>query len=314
MTFSETVQKILSLNVQSASSVRKEAARALLKEVKQSHSTTARELRKEMVRKAKPLILARPTEPEMRTVVRVLLRATHVSDNIHQAKREAERAVEEYEADRENALKEIAEHSWRCFPENSVVLTHCHSDTVIEVLKHARKKGRVRHVFATETRPLFQGRKTAAELGRAGIPCTSIVDSAAFSVLRDCDVFATGADAILADESVVNKIGTAPISWSAGLFKVPHLVFTSSHKFDPATSIGLREQIEVREPKEVWRQHGRRVHAWNPAFDICPGRWIDSIVSEKGSLTPKQFARQMEKELALDKKDREFVSLVKMLQ
>ncbi len=314
MTFRETLQKILSLNVQGASNVRKETARALLKEVRNSRATSVKDLRKELVHKSQPFILARPTEPEMRTVVRVLLRATHASENVREVKRAVEEAVQNYEMDREKILKIIAENGWREFPQNSLVLTHCHSHTVVEVLKKARKRGRLRHVFATETRPLFQGRQTALELHKAGIPCTSIVDSAAHSVLRECDLFVSGADAILADESVANKIGTAPISWSCQLYKVPHLVFSSSHKFDPATSIGLQEKIEVRNPKEVWNSRQHRLHAWNPAFDLTPGKWIDRIVSEKGSLTPKQFVRQMEKELALDKKDREFVSLVRQLQ
>ncbi|GAG07633.1 unnamed protein product, partial [marine sediment metagenome] len=59
------------------------------------------------------------------------------------------------------------------------VFTHCHSSTVMNILKESWKHGVKFEVFCTETRPLFQGRKTAEELADDGIPVTLLVDSAA---------------------------------------------------------------------------------------------------------------------------------------
>ena len=53
---------------------------------------------------------------------------------------------------------------------------------------------------------------TARDLSKAGIKTTLIVDNAASTVLKKCDFFFTGADAMLADGDIINKIGTNQIS------------------------------------------------------------------------------------------------------
>ena len=60
---------------------------------------------------------------------------------------------------------------------NSTIFTHCHSSTVIDSLIYSKKKNF--QVFNTETRPLYQGRKTTKELLKAKIKVTGIVDAAA---------------------------------------------------------------------------------------------------------------------------------------
>jgi len=56
-----------------------------------------------------------------------------------------------------------------------VIFTHCHSTNVVNSLIYAKKKGKKFQVYNTETRPLFQGRKTANELKKAGIKVTMLL-------------------------------------------------------------------------------------------------------------------------------------------
>ena len=60
---------------------------------------------------------------------------------------------------------------------NSIIFTHCHSTNVVNALVYARRKGKKFEVYNTETRPLFQGRKTSKELAKAKIrqPCLVIL-------------------------------------------------------------------------------------------------------------------------------------------
>ena len=72
-----------------------------------------------------------------------------------------------------NVRKRIAEVGYRKF-KGKKVFTHCHSSTVVEILKKAKNV----RVYNTETRPLYQGRKTARELSKNRIKVTMFVDSA----------------------------------------------------------------------------------------------------------------------------------------
>jgi hypothetical protein len=59
----------------------------------------------------------------------------------------------------------------------TVVMTHCHSSSVLNVFRRATEDHRVFKVAVTETRPRLQGLKTAKELVGMGIPVYYMVDS-----------------------------------------------------------------------------------------------------------------------------------------
>src|SRR3989338_5882476 len=84
------------------------------------------------------------------------------------------------------------------------IFTHCHSSTVVGVLKLNKKLT----VFNTETRPLYQGRRTGEELNKAGINVVNIVDAAALEYIQKSDAVVLGADAILNNGDVINKVGS----------------------------------------------------------------------------------------------------------
>ncbi|GAI17822.1 unnamed protein product, partial [marine sediment metagenome] len=69
----------------------------------------------------------------------------------------------------DNAQEKINQHVLKIIKNRDVIFTHCHSTNVVNSLINAKKKGRKFQVYNTETRPLYQGRKTAQELRRAGI-------------------------------------------------------------------------------------------------------------------------------------------------
>ncbi len=112
------------------------------------------------------------------------------------------------------------------------VITHCNAGalatvgygTALGVIRSAHLDNPDLHVWADETRPVFQGaRLTAFELGRDGIACTVIADGAAASVLRGGGVGAAivGADRIAANGDVANKIGTYGLAVAARHHGVP---------------------------------------------------------------------------------------------
>ncbi len=173
------------------------------------------------------------------------------------------------------------------------VFTHCHSSTVMGILKEAKRQGRKFEVFCTETRPLFQGRKTAAELALAGIPVTLFVDSAARLALKRCDIFLMGADCITAEGKTINKIGSGMFCEIANKYDTPAYSCASSWKFDPASVFGFEEPIERRNPREVWDRPPRGVRIMNPAFEKISPDLVSGIISELGVFKPEAFVQEV---------------------
>lgn len=133
-------------------------------------------------------------------------------------------------------------------------MTHCHSGSVVKTLVEAHKQGKNIKVYNTETRPLYQGRKTSADLVKAGVPDTMIVDdSAPFFIDNiyesdiDIDMLIIGSDAIKMDGSVYNKIGSFSLALSAWHSKIPVYVVGSLTKIDTENTV----KIEQRSGKEL---------------------------------------------------------------
>lgn len=171
---------------------------------------------------------------------------------------------------------------------NSPVFTHCHSSTVTQTLIKAKKQGKHFEVYNTETRPLFQGRKTSEELAKAGIKVTEVVDSAAEIMLKKSKVMFIGADAVLKDGSVINKIGSGMLAEIANDHKVPVYILTDSWKFS-----NKPVKIEERNYKEVWKNAPKNIKIQNPTFEKIEAKYITAIISELGILKPKEFVRKI---------------------
>lgn len=117
----------------------------------------------------------------------------------------------------DSAQEEINKNILKVMGGKDVIFTHCHSTNVVNSLIYAKKKRKKFEVYNTETRPLFQGRKTARELRKSKIKVTMFVDSALGVALsreqgtkKVTKVF-LGADALL-DNGIINKIGSEVIA------------------------------------------------------------------------------------------------------
>ena len=312
-TFGKTISEIKSLKIQGSSKVRKAAVNALRKSVSQSRAKTLVAFRRELERHCLQILKARPTEPETRTAIRIILKAASLhSPNLQEVKDNTIQTIHNYERDRAEAMEKIALYGSRLIQKGDTIMTHCHSNTVEEILKKAKKK--IEMVYCTETRPLFQGRITASNLAKAGIPVTLIVDSAAEKFMHPVDKVFVGCDAVLSEGSVVNKIGTGHIAQTAKKHHNPFFVCTSSHCFDPATYFGFEEKIEERASEEVWANPPKKVKIRNPAFDIVDAFYVHSIITEIGVFNPENFALEMYNLLELGTRQQPFMSLLNSLR
>jgi methylthioribose-1-phosphate isomerase len=180
----------------------------------------------------------------------------------------------------------------------SSILTHCNSGalatggigTALGVIFTAHKLGRVKMVYADETRPLLQGsRLTAWELKQEKVPSTLICDNMAAFLMaqKKIDCVIVGADRIAGNGDFANKIGTYSVAVAAKYHGLPFYVAAPLSTFDFKIKTGKQIPIEQRKPEEV-RSFGQSVTApadigvYNPSFDVTPGSLVTAFITEKG--------------------------------
>ena len=171
-----------------------------------------------------------------------------------------------------------------------VIFTHCHSSTVVDALIYAKKNGKKFEVYNTETRPLFQGRKTFRELKKAGIKVTMFVDSAARIAMLDkqgtkkVDKVFLGADA-LQKQGVVNKVGSGMFAKIAYENKISVYILADSWKFSKK-----KIELEKRGFREIWKKF-RGIE--NPAFEFVEKKFITKVVNEFGTKNFDEFLKKV---------------------
>lgn len=282
----ETAERIKALEIQGATAIAVAAISALT-EFSKEFSGNEKEFVNQFIENSNALISARPTEPMLRNSIRFVLSA--LKKNIDQGIKVMQRVVEESGRQfidyASTSQQKIAKIGSKRIQDKSVVFTHCHSSTVIGILKQAFADGKKFEVICTETRPKLQGRMTAAELAEAGIPVTLIVDSAMRVFVRKADIVLVGSDAVAANGAVVNKIGSSLLALAAKEMRKPFMVASETYKFDPETALGSLEEIEQRPAGEI-SEDIPGVQIKNPAFDITPPDYIDCIITEEGVISP----------------------------
>jgi translation initiation factor 2B subunit (eIF-2B alpha/beta/delta family) len=259
--FQKILEDIKSVKVQGAENVAKAGIKAFLLNPTKSS--------------AKKILATRPTEPLMQNAIKLLLKSK-------KPKVTADKFLKNLKKAHETTVKKGA----MLIKNDMNIYTHCHSSTVIDILKYAKKK-RKKHfvVYTSEVEPLLQGRMTANDLAKAKIKVFIAPDLAAEESISKCDLFLFGADAFT-KSIVANKIGTSTLNRMARNHKVPSYSCGVSSKFTK------RIQIEKRPSWEVWDRRHEKIKVLNPAFDKTKMKDISGIVSEFGILTPKQFIKK----------------------
>lgn len=264
--------------------------RRILKEIKEVKIQGATNIAKKALfayqlfpsrRTKKKLLKLRPTEPMLLNVLNRIEKQPHTQ------------LIKHFSESQEKINKNIL----RLIKSNDIIFTHCHSTNVVKSLIYAKKHKKKFLIYNTETRPLYQGRKTSKELSKAGIKVTQFIDSAIAIALtksqgtkRVNKVF-FGADALL-KRGIINKVGSGVIAQIAHDNKIPIYIIADSWKYSPKEI-----NLEERDFHEVWEKIPKESHIKirNPAFEFVPRKYIKGIVSEFGILTYGRFLKKVSK-------------------
>jgi len=247
------------------------------------------------------LLLTRPTAVNLFWAVEEMKKVFEQKNNsndIYQIL--AKKAIEIHKKD-EEYCERIGRKGLTLFKQKSNVLTHCNTGklatggigTAFGIIKTAFENGLINHVFADETRPLFQGlRLTAFELEKNGIPFSLQTDSSAAELMKQgkVDLVITGADRIALNGDSANKIGTYNLAIIANYHNIPFYIAAPSTTIDKKISTGEEIKIEYRNKNELIYSEDHPItlenlNAFTPAFDVTPSHLISGIITEEGVFT-----------------------------
>ena len=298
------VRAIKTMQVRGAPAIGCTAAYGMALVAQRSSGTTSAAIIDELARAKLQLDAARPTAVNLAWATgRMLLVArNHAADDLATFKRVLLDEAHAILAEDLAMCEAMGLHGVRLIPPRGHVLTHCNAGglatagygTALAPIRFAHAQGRPIHVFVDETRPFLQGaRLTAWELQRAGVPLTLITDSMAGYFMRrgEVDCVIVGADRVVANGDIANKIGTYSLAVLAHAHNIPFYVAAPSSTVDFALATGDAIPIEQRDPAEVTTIGGRAiapagVSAAHPAFDVTPHELISAIITERGVVYP----------------------------
>lgn len=267
--FKRILSDIKSVKIQGAENIAKAGIQAfLLKEAQENPNIST-----------KKIIETRPTEPLLQNAIKFLSKS-----------RSPKRVSKRFLSYINLSHKKIAKYGSRLIRNNMNIFTHCHSSSVVSILKYAKIKKKKFVVYNTETFPLFQGRKTAQELAKAGIKVIHVPDSAGEFALKKCDLFLFGSDAFL-KKGAVNKTGTLMFCKLAKQYNIQRYSCGISLKY------AKKIKLEMRKGKEIWDERNKNIEVLNPAFDIVPRKYITGVVSEFGIFPYKKFIKKAKENL-----------------
>ncbi len=153
------------------------------------------------------------------------------------------------------------------------VLTLSRSGTVREALLLSDPD----RVIFLESRPGCEGVGVAADLADAP-DVTLTLDAAVSHAMTEVDTLLVGADTVLADASVVNKVGTRTAAGAAARESVPVYAVAAADKISPS----LDARLESIDRESITENDSIGIDC--PLFDRTPADLVTGVITEAGVL------------------------------
>ncbi|NXR63975.1 EI2BD factor, partial [Rhadina sibilatrix] len=213
----------------------------VFKQLIRDYSTPSNEeLSRDLVAKLKPHISflnqCRPLSASMGNAIKFLKKEIScLPDTLREdeAKEKLQDVIDKYLREKiVLAAEAISRSAFEKINDHDVILVYGCSSLVNRTLCDAHaKKGRAFRVIVVDSRPRLEGRETLRRLGRRGIHCTYVMINAISYVLPEVTKVLLGAHALLANGSVMSRVGTSQIALVSKAYNVPVLVCCETYKF-----------------------------------------------------------------------------------
>ena len=156
------------------------------------------------------------------------------------------------------------------------VITLSRSGTVSEILKLWHQRNNNLRVVICESRPKFEGRLMAKELADKGISVELITDAMMGLIVPNVDAAIIGADIVLKNGNVVNKVGSKLLALLCREYKKPFYVVTSHSKLSKRKIFKPKKE----NPQEIWDRKVKNLSMSNIYFEEIEKKLITKIFTE----------------------------------
>ncbi|KAI8646869.1 hypothetical protein BD408DRAFT_409346 [Parasitella parasitica] len=205
-----------------------------------------------------------------------------------------------------SAREKAAEIGAQFVHDNAVVLVQGYSRVIMGVLYHAANVQNKRFkVYVTEGRPNSDGIQAVSALRKNGIPCRAVLDSAVGYIMDKVDMVFVGAEGVVENGGIVNKIGTYQIALVANALSKPVYAVAESYKFVRVYPLNQYD-IPSETPEIVTFTTRRKSFSTtgdaetidelalsNPSVDYTPPQYITLLLTDLGVLTPSGVSDEL---------------------
>ena len=222
----------------------------------------------------------RHVQPTMAPIKNTTGRLLHKIDSARQTSKSTveyrkliEQMSQEEIIENENAAELVSRNLRDIIARKNRILTHSYSSTVKRAIQLCPNRGL--HIYVTESAPGFEGRALSHDLAELGFNSIVLPDTAASAFPFQFDAVVLGADSVLNDGSIVNKVGTKIIARTAQQSHIPVYIAAERSKLDCMHFLGVPLIL-------------------NETFDLTPADCITSIITEIGEMKPIKVREQIE--------------------
>ncbi|XP_015274787.1 PREDICTED: translation initiation factor eIF-2B subunit alpha [Gekko japonicus] len=173
------------------------------------------------------------------------------------------------------------------------ILTHAYSKVVLKVLEDAAKAKKRFSVYITESQPDQAGQKMAEALTKLGIPVTVILDAAIGYIMEKVDLVIVGAEGVVENGGIINKIGTNQMAVCAKAQNKPFYVVAESFKFVRLFPLNQQDVPDRFKYKADTLKKSEDLTAEHPFVDYTSPSLITLLFTDLGVLTPSAVSDEL---------------------
>ncbi|XP_074847692.1 translation initiation factor eIF2B subunit delta [Carettochelys insculpta] len=275
----------------------------VFRQVIRDYSTPPREeLSRDLLARLKPhisfLTQCRPLSASMGNAIKFLKKEISALPSTlreEEAKEALQECINKYVREKiQLAAEAISKYAFEKISDRDVILVYGCSSLVNHTLCDAHAKGRAFQVIVVDSRPRLEGRDMLRRLVRKGIRCTYVMITAISYVLPEVSKVLLGAHALLANGSVMSRVGTSQIALVSKAYNVPVLVCCETYKFCERVQTDSFVSNELDDPDDlILPGKGAQLDGWkenaslrllNLVYDVTPPELVDLVITDLGMI------------------------------
>lgn len=171
----------------------------------------------------------------------------------------------------------IIKNARKLWRDDITILTHGYSSIVFNLIKSSAELGFKITVYVTEARPENSGELMRDKLTECNVAVKYIIDSSVASIMAKVNYVFLGAEAVVENGGIINKIGTYTVSLWAKALKKKVYVFAESIKFIMTLPLDQSDIASVIPEIEDFD---------NLSSDYTPPDNISLLITDLGISTP----------------------------